>query len=103
MPFSGESDLYGTLLAYNGPDGTLNNHGDVYQPVVLLSRNPLPTVPPIKLFIEGEPVNCFATPIPTPFTTSVAQRDTLLGYTLRIFKSTLNRTATIGAVASTCD
>ncbi|KAL8293622.1 hypothetical protein RQP46_000323 [Phenoliferia psychrophenolica] len=93
VPFApeGESDLWGMLLAYDGEGGTLNNHGDIYQPIVLLSRNLLPSVPPLKLFIEGEPVHMFATPIAVPFKTTKAQRETLRGYTLRVFKSTLNR------------
>ncbi|KAM0752756.1 hypothetical protein T439DRAFT_354244 [Meredithblackwellia eburnea MCA 4105] len=85
-----ETELHATLLSFPGPGGTLLLRGDVYQPFVLLTRSPIPSVPVISLFLEGQPIEMAATPL-NAFRTSDEMRQTLLAYTLRVFTSTLNR------------
>lgn len=59
--------------------------------MILLSRNPLPKVPSLKLFINGQPVSLLALPLPQTFSVSREQRTILRSYTLQAFSSTLNR------------
>lgn len=65
--------------------------GEVYAPMILLTRNPLPKTPILKLFIDGQPFLHLAEPLNGNFTVSQEQREVLKAYTLQVFSSTLNR------------
>ena len=94
-PFSEQTTLYGTLLHYDGPGGAMTFDGDLYRPLVLLTRARLPDTPKIKLHIGGEPVFASASPLPSTFIVSKEQRVTLKGYSMRIWLSVLNRMITV--------
>lgn len=91
-PFGDASKLYGTILKYEGANGTMSVRGELYRPILLLSRNPLPATPNVKLFLDGQPFNIVPQPLPSPFLVDSQQREILRGYTLRVFTSVLSKT-----------
>lgn len=90
-PFSSQSKLYGTYLRFSGRRGELTLREEVYAPMILLTRNPLPKTPILKLFIDGQPFLHLAEPLGGEFVVSQEQRAVLKAYTLQVFSSTLNR------------
>ncbi|KAI5479849.1 endoribonuclease Dicer [Pseudohyphozyma bogoriensis] len=91
-PFGETSLLYPTVMRYRGrSDGKMELQGEIYSPFVLLSRNPLPKPPNLKLFIEGQPHEMVAVPFPAPLSVSPSQRTILQKYALRVFTTVLNK------------
>lgn len=90
-PFGSTSQLYGTLLKFDGPKGQKTIRGELYRPLILLSRNPLSKTPSLKLFIHGNPLDFKAEPINSVFEVSTEERTILHAYTMRVFTTTLNR------------
>ncbi|ORY81751.1 hypothetical protein BCR35DRAFT_303884 [Leucosporidium creatinivorum] len=90
-PFAEQTTLYGTLLHYDGPGGTMTFEKELYRPLMLLTRARLPATPKIKLFIGGEAVFVSASPLPGTFVVSKQQRVVLRGWNLRVWLSVLNR------------
>lgn len=90
-PFAERTTLYGTLLHFDGPGGTMTFEKELYRPLMLLTRARLPATPKIKLFADGEAISASASPLPGSFFVSKQQRVTLRGWNLRVWLSVLNR------------
>ena len=73
--------------------GTFMFDGEPYQPVVLLTRSPLPATPPIRLWLHGQPVMMQAEAVGGGAAIDVdAERlERLFGYTLRCLRAVTNR------------
>ncbi|GAA5833456.1 hypothetical protein JCM9279_001530 [Rhodotorula babjevae] len=82
--------LHASLLHFGGDHGEGVHLGQRYRPVVLFTRNRLPVVPPMTMFVSGEPLAVYSTPIGAIDATT-EQRKTLTGYSLQLWQAVLNK------------
>ncbi|BGP08421.1 Dicer-like protein 1 [Rhodotorula toruloides] len=89
-PCGDVTTFYATFLHYGSSNGETTISGQRYRPVLFLSRNPLPPVDPLTMYLAGEPVKIFATPVGAiPLTTE--QRRLITDWDVQLWQSVLNK------------
>ncbi|KPV74940.1 uncharacterized protein RHOBADRAFT_44459 [Rhodotorula graminis WP1] len=89
-PCADVTTLHASLLHFGGDQGEAVHAGQRYRPVVLLTRNRLPVVPPMTMFVAGEALLVYSTAIGA-IDVTVEQRKALTGYTLQLWQAILNK------------
>ncbi|GAA6028331.1 hypothetical protein JCM8097_006980 [Rhodosporidiobolus ruineniae] len=89
-PCGDSTVFHATLLHYGGDNGNTTVKGQLYRPVVLLSRNPLPPTPPTTLYVEGEPLVVHAAAVGAVSLTT-EQRKLLTQHNLAMWRTVLNK------------
>ncbi|GAA5903989.1 hypothetical protein JCM6882_003794 [Rhodosporidiobolus microsporus] len=86
---------FASLIHYGGLDGSTTVKGQLYRPMVLLTRNPLPPVPKMTLYMDGQPLYVFPTSAGSiPLT--LEQRKVLTDYDLQLWRAVLNKEMRVG-------
>jgi endoribonuclease Dicer len=75
--------FYSSLIHYGNGSTTIK--GQLYRPVVLLTRNPLPSVPTLALYLDGEPLPIHVSPYGSIVVTA-EQRRVLTAYSLDLWR-----------------
>lgn len=78
--------FYASLIHYGGDDGSTIIKEQLYRPIVLLTRNPLPQVPTLTLYVDGNALPVYVTPYGSVSVT-VDQRKLLTAYSLELWRS----------------
>ncbi|GAA5839253.1 hypothetical protein JCM11251_006019 [Rhodosporidiobolus azoricus] len=86
---------FASLVHYGGKDGSTTIKGQPYHPIVLLTRNELPPVPQMTIYIEGEALPVFASSAGSVALT-LEQRETLTDYNLQLWRAVLNKEMRVG-------
>ncbi|GAA5895230.1 hypothetical protein JCM8208_005942 [Rhodotorula glutinis] len=89
-PCADVTTLHVSLLHYGGDQGEAIHAGQRYRPVVLFTRNRLPDVPPMTMFVGGEALLVYSTAIGAIDATA-EQRKTLTGYSVQLWQTILNK------------
>ncbi|BGP48542.1 Dicer-like protein 1 [Rhodotorula kratochvilovae] len=82
--------LYASLVHYGGENGETTHDGQRHRPLVLFTRNPLPEVPQMTMYVRGEPLALFVTSIGSIAATT-EQRKILSAYDLQLWQAVLNK------------
>ncbi|GAA6001448.1 uncharacterized protein JCM10292_006259 [Rhodotorula paludigena] len=96
-PFDCETTCFATLLHYSGDKGETTFSGQLYRPIVLLTRNPLPNIPPMTMFVLGEALEVHATAIGA-IQIGDEEREVLTGYSLQLWQAVLNKILRVARV-----
>lgn len=84
--------LHTTQLRFVETDSLAYTHdGEVYRPIVLLTRARLPCTSPFRIWLHGQPVFVQAVPTDQTIEVDATRLEQLFGYTLRSFRAVTNR------------
>lgn len=89
-PCSEETTFHLATLHFGGERGDIVHDKQLYRPLFLLTRNALPTLPGMTMFLQGESLEVFASPIGSVLLTA-AQRKTLAAFQVQLWQSVLNK------------
>ena len=89
-PCSEETTFHLAALHFGGERGEIVHDKQLYRPLFLLTRNALPTLPGMTMFLQGESLEVFASPLGSVILTA-AQRKTLAAFQVQLWQSILNK------------
>lgn len=89
-PCADVTTLHASLLHFGGDQGEALLNGQRYRPLVLFTRNRLSSVPPMTMFVSGEPLAVYSTAIGAIEATT-DQRKTLTAYNVQLWQTVLNK------------
>ncbi|GAA5868109.1 hypothetical protein JCM3774_001024 [Rhodotorula dairenensis] len=101
-PCEEETTYHVTALPFGGERGDMVHDKQLYRPLLFLTRNALPCLPGMTLYLQGETVDIFARPLGSVVVTA-AQRRLLEAFQVQFWQSILNRRLRIARRAGESD